>query len=84
MKLSVYPNQKLFLYYCGQADWNDVDFIQDTSPSVEDWLKWKVFCQSENLTSCQFGSKYYTSGGSLARIYGTNGWQLDTGDIMTC
>ena len=62
-----------------KASWYDVDFVYETSPATKDWFRWKVFCDFEDLSSCQFGSKYYVSDWNLAQLYGTNWWSLNTG-----
>jgi len=61
-----------------QAAWKDVDFIRETSPSFKPQLRWRVFCESDLLQSCEFGVEYYQSGSELARLYGTNRWRLNT------
>jgi len=65
-----------------QAAWKDVDFIRETSPSFKPQLRWRVFCESDLLQSCEFGVEYYQSGSELARLYGTNRWRLNTGETL--
>ena len=45
-----------------------MDFVIDTSPASKDELRWKVYCESDSLTDCGFGNKYYEIRGNLARI----------------
>jgi len=65
-----------------QAAWKDVDFIRETSPGFKPQLRWRVFCESDLLQSCEFGMEYYQSGSELARLYGTNRWRLNTGETL--